>query len=377
MKGFWMSTAARSTVPDIADLRETAAAVRAVAKRSSGDGEADASLEAVAAEMEITAEKSAAQDGSAARGRARHMRYLELKARQLRWMAWTGDTRRASELLKLAKELEDRADRLKGQARAFAGGGGLLAREAPWVRFAPVAVATIIGLAAVILSGDRWLPSRADSWTGATETALDPPVPPPADPAPPTAVAALPPSISIAPPPQQPMVAVLATRLAAEIVASERRVAKLEPAGEPKPRRVARAAAPADAPPAVRQPDLSRGGRDDAARAPLPPTVDAAAAPPPDQPPSAPDARQAALPPSTATGSPVPLVARAPAAALGEAAEPAPAAGTSAPSPHECTPYSSDTTMSGRSEPVRGLACRDADGTWRRMSEVPRPNRGP
>src|SRR6266851_3624141 len=149
MKGFWMSTATRSTAPDVTDLCEIAAAVRAVAKRSGGAGEADASLEAVAAEMEITAEQSAAQDGSAARGRARRIRYLDLKARQLRWMGWTGDTLRATELLKLAKQLEDRADRLKGQAHAFAGGGGLLARKAPWVRLAPVAVATIIGLAAV------------------------------------------------------------------------------------------------------------------------------------------------------------------------------------------------------------------------------------
>jgi hypothetical protein len=365
-----MSTATRSTVSDVTGLREIAAGVRAVAKR--GGGEADASLEAIAAEMEITAEQSAARDGGEARGRAHHIGYLDLKVRQLRWMAWTVDTLRSAELLKLAKELEDHADGLIRPVRALAGAGGLLARKALWVRFAPVAVATVIGLAAVIWSGDRWLFSRGDSQTIATATALVLPVP--AAPALPTEEVTVPPPVmSTERPPPQPEMAVLATRLAAEIVATQRRVAKLEAPSEPKPRRTARAAAPAGAPPAVRELDLSRGARDD--DAPPSPAVDAATVPSPDQAPAAPGARQAALPP--AIRAPVSLLATAPAKALGDAAEPSPTAGTSAPSQRECIPYSSDTTMSGRSEPVQGLACRDANGTWRRMSEVPRPDRGP
>jgi hypothetical protein len=36
-----------------------------------------------------------------------------------------------------------------------------------------------------------------------------------------------------------------------------------------------------------------------------------------------------------------------------------------------CRPYSSETTVTGLPLPVRGLACRDADGHWQLVSEVP------
>jgi surface antigen len=37
----------------------------------------------------------------------------------------------------------------------------------------------------------------------------------------------------------------------------------------------------------------------------------------------------------------------------------------------ECRPYTSSTTLSGRSITVQGIACRDGDGQWRLVSEVP------
>jgi len=37
----------------------------------------------------------------------------------------------------------------------------------------------------------------------------------------------------------------------------------------------------------------------------------------------------------------------------------------------ECRPYTADTSLTGRSLPVRGMACRGADGQWRLVSELP------
>jgi surface antigen len=74
----------------------------------------------------------------------------------------------------------------------------------------------------------------------------------------------------------------------------------------------------------------------------------------------------------------VPLVATAPAVTVGNAVDPAVTAGTSTPSLGDCVSYSSETSMTGRSEPVQGVACRDATGKWQRLTEVPRPtNRAP
>jgi hypothetical protein len=391
-EGGLMSTATRSTVSDTPDLREIAAAVRAAAERSGDGGAVDASLAAVAAEMETTAERDRVQASGKA-DRPRQIRYLELTARQLRWMAWRGDTPHAAELLKFAKQLEDNADRLTVPDPAFAGARGVVPwRQAVWIRFAPMAVAAFIGVAAVVWSSDRWLSSVGGARNGAEETALIPPPQPAApggDSTLPSDLTAVPlPAVRAEPP---PATAVLATRLGAAVIASEQRVAKLPPS-EPKPRRVARVAPPADAPLAIRQLDLSRG-RDEAASSPpsvdavsppspvdaAPPAPPAAVVPQTDRPPLAPDAGQAVvrLPPSTATGAPVSLLATVPATTVGDAADPASTAETPASSLTDCVPYSSDTTISGRSEPVQGVACRDASGKWRRMSEVPRPNRGP
>jgi hypothetical protein len=158
-------------------------------------------------------------------------------------------------------------------------------------------------------------------------------------------------------------------------VASERRVAKLEAPSEPEPRRVARpTAAAAAAPPALRPLDGSRSRRDDA----VSPPVDAADLPPLDEPPSAPGSRQAVLPSapprSLSTGGPMPLVTAAPEPGAGGSVQPGSTGPTSAPNTSECVPYAADSSISGRSEPVQGLACRDAGGRWRRITEELRSN---
>src|ERR1700675_1392256 len=87
-----MSAAQQPMVSDITDLREIAAAIRAFATRSDAGGEINQKLEAVAAEMELAAKWSTAPVGGDAGARARKMCYLGLKARQVRWLAWSGDT---------------------------------------------------------------------------------------------------------------------------------------------------------------------------------------------------------------------------------------------------------------------------------------------
>src|SRR5260370_682553 len=117
-----MSTAVRSPVSDAGDLRAIAAALRALAK-SSGERDGrqiDTELEAVAIEMETIAELTGVAAGGEAGG-GRRIRYLEVKARQLRWMAWIGETLIASELLKLAKQLENGALRRAAPGRAVSG----------------------------------------------------------------------------------------------------------------------------------------------------------------------------------------------------------------------------------------------------------------
>ena len=52
------------------------------------------------------------------------------------------------------------------------------------------------------------------------------------------------------------------------------------------------------------------------------------------------------------------------------------AAATAAPQgpgllPQECRPYSAPKTAMGLNQPVRGLACRRADGRWQLVSEIP------
>jgi hypothetical protein len=370
-----MSTAAPSVVSDTTDLREIAAVIRACAKRN-GDDDArrcDASLEAVAAELETTAGQSAAQTT-----RDQQINFLDLKARQLRNLAWTGDMALSTELLRLAKKLESAAGRLKGAARPAGGAGGrAVKRKRRWTRFAPGAAAMAIGLAAIVWVGEGWFSSLGQSRIGATKTEGNPPASmPPAAPPQPTAPLV---TGTARPPPPKPAMGVVATRLAAEVLARAQRVVKPDAASEPRARRVTRITAVVEAPSAIGQLDLSRGHVDAAA---FPPPIDAASVPPPadtpDRPPSPPDARQAALPPvaprSPSIGGPVPLVSAAPALASGLTAPPESIPAISALNSRECVSYTSDRSMSGRSEPVQGLACRDVSGRWQRQTEVPRSN---
>ena len=104
--------------------------------------------------------------------------------------------------------------------------------------------------------------------------------------------------------------------------------------------------------------------------------------PPPFPPPSAPAAQATPSPPpattpsiqeGAATGPPVQLVrqpVQASAAANGAGA-PAAAAASAATPQRECRPYTSTTTLTGNAVPVQGIACRDGDGPWRLVSEVP------
>jgi hypothetical protein len=380
-----MSTAAPSVVSDTTDLREIAAVIRACAKRNGDDDErrVNASLEAVAAELETTAGQSAGQTST----REQQISFFDLKARQLRNLAWTGDMALSTELLRLAKKLESGAGRLKGAARPTGGAAGrAVKRKGRWTRFAPgaVAMAMAIGLAAIVWAGEGWFSSLGESRIGATKTAGNPPasMPPASPPAAPPQPTAPPVTGTARPPPPKPAMGVVATRLAAEVLARAQRVVKPEAASEPRPRRVTRITAAVEAPSAIGQLDLSRGHVDAAAS---PPPIDAASVQPPtdtpdlppDRPPPPPDARQAALPPvaprSLSIGGPVPLVSAAPALASGLTTPPESIPATALNS-RECVSYTSDRSMSGRSEPVQGLACRDVSGRWQRQTEVPRSN---
>jgi hypothetical protein len=374
-----MSTAAPSVVSDTTDLREIAAVIRACAKRNGDDDErrVNASLEAVAAELETTAGQSAGQTST----REQQISFFDLKARQLRNLAWTGDMALSTELLRLAKKLESGAGRLKGAARPTGGAAGrAVKRKGRWTRFAPGAVAMALGLVAIVWAGEGWFSSLGESRIGATKTAVNPPasMPPASPPVAPPQPTTPPVTGTARPPPPKPAMGVVATRLAAEVLARAQRVVKPEAASEPRPRRVTRITAAVEAPSAIGQLDLSRGHDDAAAFA---PPIDAASARPPadtpDRPPP-PDARQAALPPvaprSPSIGGPVPLVSAAPALASGLTTPPESIPATSALNSRECVSYTSDRSMSGRSEPVQGLACRDVSGRWQRQTEVPRSN---
>jgi hypothetical protein len=227
-----------------------------------------------------------------------------------------------------------------------------------------------IGLAVIVWAGEGWFSSLGESRIGAPKTAGSPPASmPPASPAAPQPTA--PPVTGTArPPPPKPTMGVVATRLAAEVLARAQRVVKPEAASEPRPRRVTRIAAAVEAPPAIGELDLSRG-HDDAEAA--PPPIDAASVRPPadtpDRPASPPDA-----PRSPSIGGPVPLVSAAPALASGLTTPPESIPAISALNSSECVSYTSDRSMSGRSEPVQGVACRDLSGRWQRQTEVPRSN---
>lgn len=218
----------------------------------------------------------------------------------------------------------------------------------------------------------------------ATAKAAPPPVAPPADAAreaqakPAPAVAPRPeeaarkpvegtPQREAARKPAEPKSRREAARKAAEQKRREAKVQKVEP----RPRREANAVN-GDSEKLMRRelnpaPNSSQDAPplDAADLPPLPPGSDnpPAAVPPP--PPAAPAAAAAA-----AIGPPMRLVR--------DAAEPSPS-GSSLPSAppgaaaagRECRPYTSSTTLSGRAVAVQGIACRDGDGQWRLVSEVP------
>jgi hypothetical protein len=75
------------------------------------------------------------------------------------------------------------------------------------------------------------------------------------------------------------------------------------------------------------------------------------------------------LPPLDPDHSPPPAVrpaaAQAPPVAAASPGTPA------APAGRECRPYTAETPLAGRGVAVQGIACRDADGAWRLVSEVP------
>jgi surface antigen len=107
-----------------------------------------------------------------------------------------------------------------------------------------------------------------------------------------------------------------------------------------------------------------------------PPPVDAADLPPLPQPSPAAVPAAAVPPPPPPLGPPMQLVrspAGVPTALSGGTAVPVQAAANAPaqPAQRECRPYTSDTTLSGRSLRVEGIACRGPDGQWRLVSEAP------
>jgi hypothetical protein len=94
--------------------------------------------------------------------------------------------------------------------------------------------------------------------------------------------------------------------------------------------------------------------------------------------PSAASSRQAVMPSATprslSLGAPLPLVTPPRERGSGGTVQRESTGPTSPPSFSDCVPYTADTSMTGRSEPVQGLACRDARGQWRRASEELRVN---
>jgi hypothetical protein len=84
--------------------------------------------------------------------------------------------------------------------------------------------------------------------------------------------------------------------------------------------------------------------------------------------PSAPPARaQAAAP----IGPPIRLVGEPAVPPLGGSGNSAAALAQPAAVQRECRPYTSSTTLTGRAVTVQGIACRDGDGQWHLVSEVP------
>src|SRR5689334_19848735 len=99
-----MSTTARPMVSNAINLGEVAAVIRVLAQRNGGDvGE---KLAGIAAEIDVAAGRDTARAGGDSGMPAVSARYLDLKARELRVLAWSDDTRLSTDLLRLARELD-------------------------------------------------------------------------------------------------------------------------------------------------------------------------------------------------------------------------------------------------------------------------------
>ncbi len=174
--------------------------------------------------------------------------------------------------------------------------------------------------------------------------------PPPAAPVPEATAAATPPAAPAEAAPPAPAPAKTKTR----------REARAEKAAEAKPRRVARTET--EAPGQLMRREL---GSETAETGQVAPPIDAADLPPlegPSQPPPPPAAAPAPVseaPPAPAIGPPLRLTRQTAVTAQAAADR------------RDCRPYTADTTLTGRSVAVQGMACRDSDGQWRLVSEVP------
>ena len=147
----------------------------------------------------------------------------------------------------------------------------------------------------------------------------------------------------------------------------------------PEKRRVAKADQPAEPQQLMQREIDARQDRPPVDASDLPPLDTAAPAPPAE---TATQQTIAVLPPPARSstppiGPPVQLVrsqASAPAGLSGSPVVPVQAAANTPAPPsvqRECRPYTSDTTLSGRSLRVEGIACRGPDGQWRLVSEAP------
>jgi hypothetical protein len=171
-----------------------------------------------------------------------------------------------------------------------------------------------------------------------------PPKPTPVEPLPQIAV------IETAPPPPEPArSAAPPARESPPPARAPARAVPSSPGGVTRPAPVQRAVAAAPRP--TREARLTPPRQLPAEPSEAGPPIDATDLPPldPDHPPRA--ARPAA--------------AQAPAVAAASPGTPAATAG------RECRPYTAETPLAGRGVAVQGIACRDADGTWRLVSEVP------
>jgi hypothetical protein len=223
------------------------------------------------------------------------------------------------------------------------------------------------------------LPASEQKAADARPAATPTPAPPPVPPAKPVILAAKPlaspPPAAPTPTPVEPLPVILAAKPLAPLPPAAPKPTPVEPlpqiaaneaASTPPPAKAvspppaARPSAPArtlaTAPRPSREARLTPARRHPAETERGPP-IDAT-----DLPPLEPATR--AEPPADRPGSGSSVTAAAPPIAITPAAQ-------TAPEQRECRPYTAETPIAGRGLAVQGIACRDADGAWRLVSEVP------